>query len=98
MRNPAEAFLKRHGIRLSTGEEIDPAPILQRDKDLPKWQRIHTLLNVMLSAGAEGADQAVETLGAGGRLTRGWGRRDCATGAIATMWFAHERQHRFTGN
>lgn len=23
MRNPAEAFLKRHGIRLSTGEEID---------------------------------------------------------------------------
>ena len=34
----------------------------------------------------------------GGRLTRGWGRRDCATGATATMWFAHERRHRFIGN
>ena len=97
MRNPAEAFLKRHGIRLSTGEEIDPAPILQRDKDLPKWQRIHTLLNVMLSAGAEGADQAVETLGArwavdprmGAQGLRDWRYSDdvvCARTAASLYW------------
>lgn len=97
MRNPAEAFLKRHGIRLSTGEEIDPAPILQRDKDLPKWQRIHTLLHVMLSAGAEGADQAVETLGArwavdprmGAQGLRDWRYSDdvvCARTAASLYW------------